>query len=100
MWFITVVEKMDDSCYDWPDNGECRTWGFYYDKEIAVKALHENWTNMREHMYDYAVIERYEEGINNYMLDRQWFKWNEKRNGYYEIDDPDCVKNITCYAIG
>lgn len=100
MWFITVVEKMENKCPDWPDNGECRTWGFYRDKEVAIKALHENWTDIREDLYDYAVIEEYEEGICNYMLNRQWFEWNEELGGYYEIDEPDCVKYIACYAIG
>ena len=98
MWFVTVMEKMDDSCPDWPDNGECRTWGFYSDKNTAIKALHENWTDMRERIYDYAVIERYEEGISNYMFERMWFKWDG--NYYNQIEEPKCVKHVSCYAMG
>ena len=86
MWFVTVVEKMEDTEYYWANYGSTRTWGYYSDKEVATQSLHENWTNMRENFWNYAVIEEYEEGICNDTGERQWFKWNEERQGYFEID--------------
>ena len=30
----------------------------------------------------------------------QWFKWNEEKHGYFEIEEPECVKHFTNFAIG
>lgn len=100
MWFVTVVEKMEYVESDWANYGSTRTWGYYSDKEVATQSLHENWTDMRENFWNYAVIEEYEEGICNDTGERQWFKWNEERQGYFEIDEPEGVRQIVCFAIG
>ena len=101
MWFITVFEKIEqDDVTKLIDFGYQRTWGYYSEKECAVKALHENWTDMMETSYNYAVIEEYEEGISNYLFNRQWFKWDDELGGYFEIEEPECVKCYGCYAIG
>ena len=102
MWFITVVEKMElyPNSKDFADTGETRCWGFYSGKEEAAHLLHLNCTDMHEDMYDYAVIEEYEEGISNYIGNRQWFKWDADRQGYFEIDEPEIVKYICCFALG
>jgi len=100
MWFVTVVEKMEHKYPDFAITGDTRTWGFYSEKSDAVQSLHENRTDMHEYFYDYAVIEEYEEGICNDTGERQWFKWDEERQGYFEIDEPEGVKYICCFAIG
>lgn len=102
MWFVTVVEKMEscDGDPSWAKTGESRCWAFYHDKEKAAQSLHENWTHMHEYFYRYAVIEEYEEGIFGYTGNRQWFKWDEERQGYFEIEEPEGVKRIVCFAIG
>lgn len=100
MWFVTVVEKMEYKSPYFANTGDTRTWGFYSEKNDAVQSLHENRTDMREYCYDYAVIEEYEEGISNDTGERQWFKWDEERQGYFEIDEPEGVKYICCFAIG
>ena len=100
MWFVTVVEKMDERYSDFADTGETRCWAFYSDKEKAIQSLHENRTDMHEYFYDYAVIEEYEEGICNDTGERQWFKWDEEHQGYFEIEEPEGVKYICCFAIG
>lgn len=100
MWFVTVVEKMEERSDKFIDTGFTRTWGFYSDKNNAVQSLRENRTDMRENFYNYAVIEEYEEGICNDTGERQWFKWDEDRHGYFEIEEPESVKWICCFAIG
>ena len=103
MWFVTVVETIiENSEYlnGMTDTGVFRAWGFYSDKEKAIQSLHENWTNMRDDFYDYAVIEEYEEGIANVTGNRQWFKWDEKCLGYFEIEEPNGVEDIDCFALG
>lgn len=100
MWFVTVIEKMKGHYNDFAYTGETRCWGFFSDKEKAVQSLHENWFDMRENVYDYAVIEEYEEGLFNYTGKRQWFQWDEERQGYFEIEEPNGVKHVVCFAIG
>lgn len=107
MWFVTVVEKMDDDeCasryndYGFVPTGEQRTWGFYFNREDAVDSLHRNVTDMHEFFYNYAVIEEYDEGISGYTGERQWFRWDHNKNGFFEIDEPSYVKNIHCFALG
>ena len=101
MWFITVFEKVEITELGWPDFGCQRTWGFYSDRETAVDALHENWTDMWETCYHYAVIEKYEEGISGYEFgSRQWFKFDEEREGYFEMEEPKGVKHMGSFALG
>jgi hypothetical protein len=101
MWFITVFTKIEPNLSSWPEFGYQRTWGFYSDRETAVKALHENWTDMYEYCYNYALIEKFEEGISHYVLDsRQWFKFDHEREGYFEIEEPECVKHLGSFALG
>lgn len=101
MWFITVFEKIEPGDKGWPELGCQRTWGFYFEREVAVKSLYENWTDMHETCYDYAVIEQYSEGISHYEHgSRQWFKFDYERNGYFEVEEPECVKHCGSFAFG
>lgn len=101
MWFITVLEKIAPVENSFPQFGDTRTWGFYSDRETAVQALHENRTDMWEYCYNYAVLEQFNEGISHYVFgSNQWFEFDREREGYFEIDTPECVKNIGCFALG
>lgn len=100
MWFITVIEKIEPSDRLMALFGDQRTWGYYKDYEIALQALHENWTDMWEYYYDYAVLEKFSEGILPDCQERYWFKYDRERNGYFEIEEPECVKRIWNFAIG
>ena len=101
MWFITVFEKIEPTASGWPAFGFQRTWGFYEFHDSAVQALHENRTDMWECCYDYAVIENFEEGISHYVHgSREWFKFDRERDGYFEIEEPECVKHVGSFALG
>ena len=101
MWFITVLQKIEPAKNGFPDFGDQRTWGYYSERETAAQALHENWTDMCEYLYDYAVIEQYAEGISGYEFgSRQWFKFDQGRDGYFEIEEPECVKILCSFALG
>ena len=99
MWFITVFEKIDPSEEYLALFGDQRTWGYYKEREMAVQALHENWTDMQETLYSYALIEKIEEGISATANERQWFKWDVARQGFFEIEEPECVEHIVNFAI-
>lgn len=100
MYFITVFDKIEPSDIYFAEFGDQRTWGYYPEHEWAVNALHENWTDMHEGCYEYAVIERIDYGICAIADERQWFKWDAERHGYFEIEEPECVKHLVNFAIG
>lgn len=99
-YFITVFEKLDIDEYGYPDTGSRRCWGFYCEKDTAFQALHENWTDMEETVYEYAVIEGYHEGISHYIFHRKFFKFDRERNGYFEIDEPEGYEYYCSFSIG
>ena len=100
MYFITVFDKVEPSDIFFAEFGDKRTWGYYPEYEWAMNALHENRTDMHEGCYEYAVIENIGPGICAYAGERQWFKWNKDKRGYFEIDEPECVKHLVNFAIG
>lgn len=101
-WFITVFEKCEDDGRGWPHIGDSRCWGFYTNREDALNTLHENRTDLFETCYHWAVLEPYYEGISGigYKEDRQFFKYDKERDGYFEVDEPDYVKHVVGFAIG
>lgn len=101
MWFITTIEKIvpSDSRIT-VDLGDMRTWGYLQNIEEATQALHNNVGNMRERLYEYAVIENISEGLFEFVKERRWFKWSDEKQGFYEINEPDGTKNLTNIAIG
>lgn len=100
MYFITVFDKIEPSDIYFAEFGDQRTWGYYPEYEWAVEALHENRTDMHEGCYEYAVIEKIDYGICAIADERQWFKWDKDKYGYFEIEEPECVKHLVNFAIG
>lgn len=99
-YFITVFERLGIDNDGWTDIGNQRCWGFYADKNTAVDALHENWTDMNETIYGYAVIEGYREGISHYTGYRQFFKYDREKDGYFEIAEPKGYEHYCSFGIG
>lgn len=97
-WFITVFEEFDSQ---YGIKGS-RTWGFYSNKEDALKVLNENRTDIWETIYDYAVLEAYNEGISAYNFEegRQFFKYNQELDSYRPIEEPEEVEHYASFAIG
>ena len=67
-------------------------WGYYWDKASAVDAVHQNVTDMHETIYPYAIIERLEPGLFPVPKERLWFGWDEEKDGFFEIETPECDK--------
>ena len=100
MWFITVFETREINELGFTDYGCQRCWGYYRDRETAVQALHENRTDMWETIYDYAVLEKIPEGLIPDPEEVQWFKFDRKRNGYFEIPMPEGEHDYSSFTIG
>lgn len=104
MFFITCLENngSEKNKYGWPDFGSMRTFGFYTDLEDARKALNENYCDMRECVYDYAIIEKIYPGIHPWIVsdtDTEWYQYDESRKGFFLIDNPKKM-NMSNFALG
>lgn len=100
MYFITCFEKYEKTKLDWPYIGTSRTFGYYSCKDLAIDDLHNNNTDIREMLYDYAVVEKIPAGLYQLAEERIFFKWNEDKQGFFEVDGAefeDCFGN---YAFG
>lgn len=90
VWFVASVRDAKQQVADCVKEAlnlskdymhEChdsRTWGFYYDLGKALRAVHENWTDLNEcGFYNYAVIEPHDVGllgIDKAISNTLWFK--------------------------
>ncbi len=104
IWFVTVFKygkqpKSNENLFS--DITDSRCWGFYFNRDNAVNALHHNITDMHERLYNYAVIEGYREGIGHEVKEkRQFFKYDKERDGYFEIEEPEELKYLVSFSIG
>ncbi len=72
---------------------EMDTSGFYTDKNTAYKAVTENWCDIQERCYDYALIEEVQEGLYGTTNNRQFFEWNEDTKEFVPIEEPKKFKH-------
>ena len=86
MYFVSTREE--DDCKELYGGA----WGYYWRKEDAVRAVHRNITDMHETIYPYAIIERLKPGLFPVPKEREWFGWDEDKDGFYEIETPECNK--------
>lgn len=100
MYFITCFQKYEQTKYGVPDIGGSRTFGYYPHKEWAIEDLHKNNLDMREAVYDYAVVEKIPMGLYQLAEERIFFKWDEDKQGFYDIDGTDMQDYFGNYAFG
>ena len=98
-YFITVFQKLPSDSYHF-DIGGSRCWGFYPDKDTAVKAVRENWTDLSEYLYNYAIIEEFNEGLNGWTGNRWFFKFDVKKKAFFDIDAPEAFRHVGSFSIG
>lgn len=103
MYFITCFQK--DGTEKWngkPDFGDMRTFGYLESFEEAEKALNENWCDMFECLYRYAVVERINPGkVKNIICeskDRKWFQYDVEKDGFFQLEEPIINENVPNFA--
>lgn len=99
MFFITVFEHLPSE-EKWLDIGNSDTVGYFDNYEDCKAALHTNRFDMHEGCYDYGVVEDISEGIYKYAKQRWFFKYDPDRDGYFEIEEPECFKHLCGFAMG
>lgn len=100
MYFITCFEKCEKDKNGWFDGGAARTFGYEEMFEDAKRALNTNTYDMHEYLYTYAVIEKIGPHIHPDVQMEQWFKWDEERDGFFEIEKPDAAYGVCNHALG
>lgn len=100
MYFITCFERYGKTKLGWPDIGSNRTFGYYPNKEMAIEDLHTNNTDLHEYLYNYAVIEKIPMGLYPVAEETIYFKLDEEKQGFYEIDGNDMKDCFGNYAFG
>ena len=101
MFFITCFEKCEiDVATGMPNVGDTRTVGYYEDLETCRRALHENWCDIHEFLYEYAVVECIAPGIYSGAKEIEWFQWDNERGGFLEIPKLQCTYGWFNYALG
>ena len=83
MYFITGFIKYEiDERTKVANIGSARTFGYYKDKDVAIKAVKNNWCDIQERVYRYAVVEYIEEGLYEPVEERWFFEWSEEKKEF------------------
>ena len=100
MFFITCFEQCQKNELGWFDGGNERTFGFFDNLETCKQALRENWCDMNETIYNFAVIEYIPQGIHPKAREIAWFHWDKERDGFFECEKPNATNHIVNHALG
>lgn len=101
IYVIMVCERMDIKNF-FPDFGSSRLVGWYGSYETAVSAVTGNWCGIDECCYDYALIEKIEEGLYKpaNSSERWWFKYDQVTNTYVPVKEPKEYESYSGFTIG
>ena len=81
-------------------HGGDRCFGWFNTKKMALDSVLENCYDIHEHVYKYAVVEKYEEGIHSFadINESEWFEWNNEFGKYESIEKPEELKRASGFA--
>ena len=81
----------------WPDYGTQDDVGFYYEYETAVRAMHENWCDIRECVFQAGFILIHYPGLYGTADKEQriYFEWDNDKQGFFEKKEPTCLEHFS-----
>lgn len=101
MYFITLFEKYEIDKTGAPNIGEFRTIGYYNYEVFCEEDLNKNLQDMRDDIYNYAVVEKIPCGLYSLAEKRHFYKWDKDREGFYLVEDDATFKDdFSNYAFG
>lgn len=83
-----------------PDLGSTRLVGFFTTLNRAKVSVEHNCGDIWEGCYDYAIIEKVEEGLYGTTHERWFYKYNKAADGYVRIEEPEGFKHFCGFGIG
>ncbi len=100
IYLITVIQKIENTSDNLHEFGDIRCVGYFESKEEADNAVVNNWCNIHDNMYQYAIIEYIEPGILLQDLHRYFYEWNEEKKQYEPKNEPKSIKGYCNFSIG
>lgn len=103
---IYLVTVIGFSKGDVKEKTRSRCWGYYHDKETAVRSIKENWTDMFEMAYyQYAVVEHLMPGVCLKADEIAWFGATypdgfKGEAAAVEIDKPEFAESLCNWCLG
>lgn len=96
IYTVTGIEGFDNegTC------GALRCFGYYNSLERAERAVVNNACDMWEYLYDYAVIEKVEEGVFPLSFERWFYKFNAREGKFERIPEPKSMGVYINIGIG
>ena len=94
---ILMLEKpvtIDE--FGWPSYGRSESVGFYYEEEIALKAVEENWCDINDSgVYKASIVRKKIPGL--YPMPKQdwYFVFDNKSNTYKQAKLPKEMVNFS-----
>lgn len=70
--------------------------GFYYDLDDAIRAMNENWGDIREYTYNAGFILCQFPGLyqSSGLDERMYFVWDEDKEGFFQQEEPEIFKHV------
>ena len=89
IYTIMTMTRLEVSDMGWPVFGSTRVVGYYREKEHALECVKYNCGDIWETCYNYAVVEKVEEGLYGITHEREFFKYNRETGEYDPYPEPD-----------
>lgn len=77
-----------------------RVIGWFSSKEKAIDILEHNTGNIWEGYYDYAILEKVDEGLYPHSDRPELYKYSKEMNKYCRIELPKSFERFTNFTIG
>lgn len=101
IYTIAVCTKLELNKHGRLNLGASRFIGFYFNADMARNAVKCNMCDIHEYTYDYAIIEKYEEGCYGVVpYGVEFYKYNEDIEQYEKIESPVWADNFFGYTTG
>ena len=94
--FENTHDKISQDNNSFPDTG-IEDWpGFYYELDIAIKAMNENWADIQDHTFYTGFILCHFPGLYQCAGTeaRMYFVWDEKKQGFFQQEEPKIFEHI------
>lgn len=92
---LTINDKTE-----FPEFGSTYLAGWFSEFEDAYSSVTDNCCDINETCYDYALIEECKEGLCNPSSKRWLFKYNQKKDRYFQIGEPAFMQKFCGFTIG
>ena len=92
IWVVTTIPPKDAACQN------VHTFGYYFERCLALAAVEENRASMDECLYEYLVVEEILPGVHAKVVTEMWYKWNGFK--WAACLKPEWLNGVSNFAMG